>query len=133
MIFSCGRDTVRTFVTLLLTGLLLACPFVCGATEAGHATPQEHAAGTPANRHAPSHCPEDSDDCVCRGAVQSNDVRVPNADAVGLPFQLLGLAGGLAHSPAHSLAHLTIDGSPAGLAGWGNATAVRALLQNYRC
>ena len=133
MKFSLGQDTVRTFVTILLIGLILACPFICGAAEACHITHREHAAGSPSNSPAPAHCPEDNDDCVCRGAVQSSDVRVPNSDAIGLPLPLLGLVGDLAHSPAHSLAHLTTDGNPTGLASLGNSVTVRAFLQNFRC
>lgn len=118
---------------MLLTGLILACPFVCGAAESGHVTHREHAVGVPSGGSAPTHCPEDDDDCVCRGAVQSSDVRVPHSDAIGLPLPLHGLVGDRAHSPAHSLSHLTTDGNPAGLARWGDSLAVRAFLQNFRC
>jgi hypothetical protein len=124
---------VRIIVALLLTGLILACPFVCGAAEASHVMHREHADGGPANSPAPTHCPEDNDNCVCRGAVQSSDVRVSNSGAIGLPLSLNGLVGILAHSPAQSLAHLTSDGSPTGLASWGDSVTVRALLQNFRC
>jgi hypothetical protein len=124
---------VRTIVALFLTGIILACPFLCGAAEASHLTHREHAAGGPSNGPAPAHCPEDNDNCVCRGAVQSSNVRVPNSDVISLPLPLHGLVGTLAHSPAHSLAHLTSDGSPTGLASWGDSVTVRALLQNFRC
>lgn len=133
MISSCGRDTVRTFVTLLLTGLILACPFVCGVAEEGHATHREHAAAGPANSPAPAHCPENNDDCICRGAVQSADVRVPGMDSVSFPLPLRGIAGILDHAPSHSLARLTSDGTPTGLASWGDAATIRAFLQNFRC
>lgn len=124
---------MRTFVTLLLTGLILACPFLCGAAEAGHATHGEHAAAGPVHSPAPAHCPEGSDDCICRGAVQSADVRVPALDAVSVPLPLHGMFGILDHAPSHSLAHLTSDGTPTGLGGWGDAATVRAVLQNFRC
>ena len=133
MILSCGRDTVRTCVTLLLAGFLLACPFLCGAAEAGHATHSGHPVSGPSDSPAPGHCPQDSDDCICRGAVQSADVRVPAIDAVSFPLPLHGLVGILDHAPSHSLAHLTSDGSATGLAAWGDALAVRAFLQNFRC
>ena len=133
MNFSCGRDTVRTFVSMLLTGLILACPFLCGAAEAGHVTHREHPVSGPADSPTPGHCPEDSDDCICRGAVQSADVRVPGIDSISSPLPLHGLVGILDHAPAHSLAHLTSDGTPTGLAGWGDSVTVRALLQNFRC
>lgn len=123
---------MRTILTTFLTGLILACPFLCGVAGAVGGSHQHNAAGQPGSP-APAHCPEDSDNCVCRGAVQYGDVKVPDIDAVGLPLPLHGLAGLIAHAPAHSHAHLTRDGTPTGLAAWGNSTAVRALLQNFRC
>jgi len=124
---------MRIVLTLLLTGLILACPFLCGAGEACHDTCCEHEAAGSSNGTVPVHCPEDSDDCICRGAVQAADVRVPGIDAIGLPLALLALVGILDHAPSHSLAHLTSNGTPTGLAGWGDASTVRAVLQNYRC
>ena len=55
------------------------------------------------------------------------------SDVISIPLPLNGLVGTIAHSPAHSLAHLTSDGSPTGLASWGDSVTVRALLQNFRC
>jgi hypothetical protein len=124
---------VRTSVTTLLIGLILACPFLCGAAEAAHLAHQEHATGGPSDQPVPVHCPEDSDDCICQGAVQSGDVRVPGSDSIGIVLPLHGLAGILDHSPAHSLAHLTSGGTPTGLASWGDSLTVRALLQDFRC
>lgn len=124
---------MRRFAALLLTGLLLACPLLCGAAEASHVTHQEHPASVPADSPAPGHCPEDTDNCICRGAVPSADVRTPGIDAISSPLPLHGLAGILSHAPAHWLAHMTSDGTPAGLAGWGDAIRVRAFLQVFRC
>jgi hypothetical protein len=121
---------VRVFLSALLTVLILACPFICGAAEAIHLARGHHAGSSPI---VPAHCPEDSDDCICRGAVQSADVRVPGVDAISSLLPLHGLVGILDHAPAYSLAHLTSDGSPTGLAGWGDAVTVRAVLQNFRC
>lgn len=124
---------MRLVLTTILTCLILVCPFVCGAAEDGHSSHRDHATqGTP-DDSTPVHCPEDGDSCVCRGAVQSSDVKVPHSDAVGLPHFLHAHAAGLAHSLSHWHAHLTSDGHPAGLAGWGDSGAVRALLQNFRC
>jgi len=121
---------VRTFLTTILTGLILACPLLCGVAEADHgAHHEEQAPASPGP--APAHCPESSDDCVCRGAVPSADVKVPGIDSIRLPFD--GLAGLLARSPAHPLAHLTREGTPTGLAGWGDPGRVRAHLQVFRC
>jgi hypothetical protein len=116
----------------VLTVLILACPYLCGAAEAEHAASHEHAANAPADHSAPAHCPQESDDCICRGAVQSADVRVPGVDHFSVPFPVHGLAGLLDHTPAHSYAHLTPNGKPTGLAGWGDASTVRAILQNFR-
>lgn len=123
----------RTLLSFVLTVLILACPLVCGVAEAGHVARHDHAANAPADLPTPGHCDQESDDCICRGAVQSADVRVPGVDSISLPFPIHGLAGLLDHSPAHSVAHLTSDGAPTGLAGWGASARIRALLQNFRC
>ena len=133
MIFSCGRDTVRTLLSMLLTSIILACPLLCGLAEAGHVAHRGHSAEGPSDNHGPAHCPEDTDNCICRGAVQSADIRVPCIDSISSPLPLHGLFGILDHAPAHSLAHLTSEGTATGLAGWGDAVTVRALLQNFRC
>jgi len=118
---------------MLLTGMLLGCPFLCGSAEAGSPAHRQHAAAGPINSPASTHCPDDSDDCIWRGAVQSADVRVPGIDAVSFPLPLHGLIGILEHAPSHSLAHLTSDGTPTGLGSWGDAATIRAVLQNSRC
>ncbi|WP_435016363.1 hypothetical protein TA3x_003928 [Tundrisphaera sp. TA3] len=123
---------MRTAFTLFLTGLILACPFLCGAAEAVGGAHEHHGTGQP-GAPAPAHCPEDADSCVCRGAVPNGDVRVPGIDAIGLPLPLGVLAGLMAHGPSHAPSHLTRDGTPAGLAAWGSPSAVRAFLQNFRC
>ena len=123
---------MRVFLSALLAVLILTCPLLCGAVEAGHVAHREHPVSGPADSPAPGHCPEDADNCICRGAVQSADVRVPGVDAISSPLPSHGLVGVLDHAPAHSLAHLTSDGTPTGLAGRGDAVTVRAYLQNFR-
>ncbi len=123
---------VRNYVSILMTGLLLACPFLCGAAEVGHVTNRVHAA-SPFHGAIPTHCPEDADNCICWGAVQSPDVRIPGIDSISAPLPLYGLVGILDHAPARSLTHLTSDGASSGLAGWGDVVTVRAYLQNFRC
>jgi hypothetical protein len=118
---------VRTFVALFLIGLLSFCPVLCGAAETDHGA---HGHGASDGPSAPSHCPEDSDNCICQGAViQSGDHHVSGHDAFGLPLHFIAIG----HTPSHPIAHLTWDGFPTGLAGWGDALTVRALLQNFRC
>ena len=124
-----GQSTVRTLASLFLTGLILACPFLCGAAEAFETAHEHSGSESP----SPAHCPDDSDSCICRGAVQAHDVRVPDFDGIGLPLGMFGLVGIVAHSSAHPLAHMTSDGHPTGLAAWGSSLAVRAFLQNFRC
>lgn len=124
---------MRTALSSLLAFLVLACPFLCGATEAEHAARGEHGATGSPGTPGPSHCPEESDNCVCRGAVESAAVKVASGDTIGVPLPSQDLLGHLAHSPAHWLAHLTHNGSPMGLARWSDSTAVRAHLQNFRC
>jgi hypothetical protein len=118
---------VRSFSILALIGFLALCPLICGAGEIGHPSHQLGSSDSP----SPSHCPEEGDNCICQGAVQGDHFRVPDlgSEAIG-PFLFLDRSNDLL---LHPLAHLTSDGSPTGLAGWGDAHAVRAFLQNYRC
>jgi len=116
---------VRVLLNLILAGLIIACPAVCGAGEAGHDAHRPEAADSQGD---PVHCPQDGDACICEGAVPTNDVQVPTLDTVALPFFVA-----LVHGLAHPIPHLTWNGSPTGLAGWGDSLTVRALLQNFRC
>jgi hypothetical protein len=61
--------------------------------------------------------------------VTSDDVRVPDGDALGVP----PLSDALTPVLPHPVADLTQSGSPTGLARWGGALAVRSFLQNFRC
>lgn len=125
---------MRLFVSTLLSFLLLACPFLCGADEIGHRARHEHASsgsqGDAGDANVPDSCPGSSDNCVCRGAVPATDLRADLADFdASAPLflaQPLLFASFLHH-------HLSWKGSPTGLAGWGDALTVRAFLQNYRC
>src|SRR5512135_2008186 len=119
MISTCSEARRR------LSGGRKTAPCLCLALE--------RPVSSPADGPPPGHCPEDCNDCICRGAVPSADIRVPGVDAISSLLRLHGLVGILDHAPAHSLAHLTSDGSPTGLAGWGDAVTVRAILQNFRC
>lgn len=121
---------MRSLITTLLTCLILACPFLCGADEVGHSVQHGHGTDETGNDNAPAHCPESSDNCVCRGAVQTSNVRATalDVDAAAPPFLLA--------SPLHlapPLHHLVWEGTPTGLASWGDSLTIRALLQNFRC
>lgn len=122
---------MRSLIVTFLTGLILVCPFVCGADEEGHDVSHGHAAGSNGSGdHGPTHCPESSDNCVCQGAVQTASVRAfaPDADASGPLFLFVPPL-----VSAHPHHHLTWEGSPTGLASWGDTLTIRALLQNFRC
>jgi len=126
---------MRVFVSTLLSILLLACPFLCGADEIGHQARHEHASssdgqGDSDDANAPDHCPGSSDNCVCRGAVPSIASRADLAE-FGAWVPLLLTQPPLFSTCLHH--HLSWKGSPTGLAGWGDALTVRAFLQNYRC
>ena len=126
-----GVIPLRSCVVTLLTGLLLACPLVCGADEIGHGARHDAASGSDDGRdHAPDQCPEGGDNCVCRGAVQvSNGLRSIALDAIA-PGPLVFLSTQPRFVPPTH--HLTSDGSPTGLASWGESLTVRAYLQNFR-
>lgn len=120
---------MRSLVSTLLAGLLLACPFLCGADEVGHSAQHEAIPGDAGRGHSPDQCPEGGDNCVCRGAVQTNDARATSPDMVASGSLYIPVAQPCLLPPAY---HLTLDGSPTGLAGWGDALTVRAYLQNFR-
>lgn len=120
---------MRSFLVTLLAGLLLACPFLCGADEIGHGAQHEAATGDAGQGHSPDQCPEGSDSCVCRGAVQANDVRLVSPDSMASGPLFVFVPQACVLPPAH---HLALGGSATGLAGWGNALTVRAYLQNFR-
>jgi hypothetical protein len=115
-----------------LIGIILACPLLCGLAEAGHDAHREHGSGQ-ADSPAPAHCAEEADDCICRGAVQSIDVRVPDSYFAIESSWLEGFGVSITRPLPHFFAHLTCQGSPTGLASWGDSSTVRALLQNFRC
>jgi hypothetical protein len=122
---------VRTFLVATLIGLLVSCPAVCGAAEAGHGSHgHREPSGSPGDPRAPVHCPEDGEDCICNGAVLAGDVRLPDSDPDRLTPLLAFVVPPARHLVAH---HLTPDSAPTGLAGRGDSRAVRAFLQNFRC
>lgn len=124
-----GIFSVRRLLVLILTGLLLACPLLCGADEIGHSTQHEVSSDDAGKGHPSDQCPEGSDNCVCRGAVQADDVRAELPDVIAIGLLFLPIERPCLSLPAH---HLTSDGSPTGLAAWGDALTVRAYLQNFR-
>lgn len=119
----------RCLVPVLLIGLVLACPLLCGpcgAADIGHGSTTSDGSG---HEHGGNGCPEDSDNCVCRGAIQSLETRSvsPSTDLPSLVCLLAPIDPPL--PPDH---HLTGTGGPTGLAGWGSSLTIRALLQNFQ-
>jgi hypothetical protein len=119
---------VRAIAVLLLIGLLATCPLLCAAAAAGHGPDRCGEADGPAGDF-PDSCPGDGVCCICAGAIQTDEVRVPGPEALALhsPSDLACLA--TVRSPLHDLGHLTLGGTPTGLAGRGDS----ALLQSFRC
>lgn len=125
-----GFETVRTVAALLLIGLVMFCPVLCGAVEVAHG-PHRHADGAPGDSRAPEPCPEQGDNCICQGAVPSVDARLPGLlDVLGSPHFLLG---GPTTLPQHLACPVDTSGALHGLASWGDSVTVRAYLQNFRC
>ena len=123
---------MRSYLTAILAAFLLACPFLCGTVGA---CPLAHLAAYedgPCDDPSPGgHCPDDEDDCICRGAVRTGDVRVAHfLDGVAT---LRGPADFVWPAPIHPFVRMACDGSPSGLAALGGAITVRAFLQNFRC
>jgi len=124
---------VRNLVTLFLIGFLGICPLLCEAAEIAqdlHGCEVDSTCPHPGE--PPSPCPDDGGSCICNGAIQAAEVRLPDSHSAVLPvpvFLTLPTVA-LRHPPFH---HLTWDGAPTGLASFGDSGSVRALLQNYRC
>jgi hypothetical protein len=123
---------VRAIAVLLLIGLLATCPLLCAAAAAGPGPDCCEEADGPAGDF-PDSCPGDGVCCICAGAIQSHEVRVPGLEALAFQAPLNFACLATVRSPLHNLDHLTLGGTPTGLAGWGDAAQVRALLQNFRC
>lgn len=124
---------MRSLMIVNLIAVLSLCPVFCGSEEGGHGTHWHGTAGSASSDapSAPGHCPEDGESCICQGAIQSAAIRVSDStDLSPVSFVIFDTATA-AHPPAHL--HLTWDGMPTGLAGWGTSLAVRAFLQNFRC
>jgi hypothetical protein len=120
---------VRVILSGVLAGLLILCPILCGAKEFGHGARPHATADGASPDSAPDPCPEDGDNCICQGAVQVDSLRGHDSDIFDLPLLFLAIV----HTPLHPASHLTSQGSPTGLAGWGDANTVRSFLQNFRC
>jgi hypothetical protein len=121
----------RLCTTYVLIGLLVACPFVCGAAEVGRDMTHAHPSCTtsPERVHGPTHCPESCDNCICEGAIQPGPVRVFETHDIGLPYDFAVTFG----IPLSCITHLDWDATPLRHAHPGGHPTVRALLQNYRC
>lgn len=120
---------MRGLVAVLLVGLVIVCPLLCGASEAACGAHEHNASqDCPEEPARPAHCPQDQNNCICNGAVRADEARAFDLDVIGF----IDLPA-LVHTPPHPISHLTWEGSPTGLAGWGDLLTVRALLQIFRC
>ncbi len=124
---------MRNLLTLFLIGFLGICPLLCEAAEiAQELHGCEVDVCCPHPGEAPSPCPGDGGSCICNGAIQAAEIRLPDSHSGVLPAPVFSTFPAVAfrHAPFH---HLTWDGAPAGLSSFGDSGTVRALLQNYRC
>jgi hypothetical protein len=120
------EPAVRACITTWLIGLLILCPQLCGGDGSDQAA-RHHDAGH--SRNTPAHCPGDAENCICQGAVQVDQVRVPDSGILATAELFADLA-----PPAGNLADPGLeDGAWTGLARWGSPLEVRAFLQNFRC
>lgn len=125
---------MRSFVSLFLVSLLLACPLLCRAIEPGCSHELTGGANDlDDDSHIPPSCPDDGVSCISGGAVQTGELRAVDLPS---PMTMLFLDGWFPTSlltPLISLSqHLTAEGTPTGLAALGDALSVRAFLQNFR-
>lgn len=126
---------MRSLVSILLFGLIIACPLLCQAGEVVDwcldgcettCTPSE----VPG---APAPCPADGSSCICAGAVQSTDFRsadltgdlLPAIDGWLLSFVLQPTSLALLHRPG--------DGIQPDPAPWGAPRRLHVLIQRFLC
>ena len=109
----------RNCVSTLLAGLILSCPFLCGADEVDHAAHAPHDTSGPCDPSSPVHCPQESEDCICQGAIPTIDSRVDDLHLLGMPCGFRAMLGLPPHAVSHSLIQLSRVDTAAGLAGWG--------------
>lgn len=128
--FTVGR--MRNALVLMMVGLVLACPLICGAEQAG-ASAHRHQAACDADDQAPCDsdcCGEDCRGCVCEGAVRPDGPRALADDCDGslaAPPALIPVGPTLAGADADP-PDLGPTGPPA-----RDARTARAILQVYRC
>ncbi|HEU5115655.1 MAG TPA: hypothetical protein VFT74_03185 [Isosphaeraceae bacterium] len=112
-------------VSQLLIGLIALCPLICGGESVGSYHQENHAVG---HRSSPNPCPEDGDNCICQGAIQTDAFR----DAMPLPLGdclLVGWGAPAAPSPRSNV----IGNGDFRLDRPGFGLLRRAVLQNFRC
>lgn len=125
---------MRLLRVLGLVTAILLCPFVCGvANEHAGAQQTECPNDDPCESGAPIHCPAESGNCVCQGAIRATDVRVGDLDSAYLSMLTNVLL------PAHHiftgefLVSVSLPHTPFALTASADSLSVCALLQIFRC
>ena len=131
----------RGLLATILAILIASCPALCGTDGAGHALGRCEADSQPGqtstdhqSEDAPTPCPDDGGSCICGGAISILDARIDFDADRGSPSSLAPVD--LAPPSLLDLLvrhHLTSGGEPTGLAGLGDRSRIRALLQHIRC
>lgn len=125
---------MRLTVVLHLIGLVLICPFACGAAavdgDAPCSQPADCCGDRPTN---PVHCPEEGASCFCQGAIVAlehrfHELGVADVGPLGLPHI------GFAHTGLSDLVARHASWNRLGnLGSRGDASIVLVLLQAFRC
>lgn len=118
---------VSDAIRIILTTILLICPFVCGAEEAVQGSDHAHALTEPDSM--PAHCPDSFDNCICQGAVQKHW----SASSL-LELGLLSIAFVVVAGFAKMTSFIdSSDSPPAGFFAVRSCLPSRAVLQVFRC
>lgn len=120
---------MRTFVSLILAALILACPQLCRAEALGCC--DDHAeAGSP-NDSTPLPLENEAASCICAGAIRDSSSRVVSHTTLGdWSSDLSPLAVSLFVS--WTVPQGVRSGSPPGRPG-GGPIRIHLMLRNLRC
>lgn len=122
---------VKSFLSLMLTALLLACPLLCRADTVGCCTSQCEAAEGADDGQTPGPVPNEATSCICAGAVRGPNSQLDSETGMGewspVSSPTAYILAALWGRPTPALGARPL-GSPT-----GGPRRAHLMLQNFRC